>query len=206
MRIVNDTDWNTEHLRAITSRVAREWVPVKVRKRAVVTFRYSKRGQITGEAWVGGRHATIRLPSAKRCAEKSRSVDLVMLASCIAHEMAHLEGVKDERSMRSNASPFGSGEGARKAFAWAADMKLEPKGKRGRPVLTPEQRINREMARTDLGIARWELRQKRAATALTKYRHRRRYYEKRLAALKNKEKTDGRIEDIERDADLEATA
>src|SRR6185436_17871046 len=61
MKIINQTIWRTDQLKAILQTAAEiELEPAK-RKRLIVTVSYTRGGHSSGCAWIGGRHATVRI-------------------------------------------------------------------------------------------------------------------------------------------------
>jgi hypothetical protein len=68
MKIRNRTLWRTDHLRAILQRAAEQELEPAQRKVAVVTVVYTRGVMSSGCAFLGGRHATIRIrhPSSRR--------------------------------------------------------------------------------------------------------------------------------------------
>jgi len=61
MKIINQTIWNTAHLRAILQHAAEVELEPKKRKDLIVTVCYTRGGHSSGCAFIGGRHATIRI-------------------------------------------------------------------------------------------------------------------------------------------------
>lgn len=63
MRITNETQWNTAHLRAIFQRAAEMELEPLQRKTLIVRVVYAHRGSVSGCAVLGGRHCTLRVGS-----------------------------------------------------------------------------------------------------------------------------------------------
>lgn len=189
MKIINKTRWTTAHLRAFASRVAREELGVSKRRWIVITFEHRRgpRGSYgsSGRAWIGGTHATVRLPSPESMAKLSperQRFSRTDLASCIAHEMAHLRGLDGERDMRSSTR-YGRAKGRDRLYAWALYMRLEPKAARTNPKASPAEKAQAKALKIESNITRWEGKKRRADNALRKYRKQLKYYNKRLAAM-----------------------
>jgi hypothetical protein len=68
MKVKNETLWRTDHLRAILQRAAEIELDPAKRKVLTVTVRYTRGGHSSGCAWIGGRHATVRIrhPQSRR--------------------------------------------------------------------------------------------------------------------------------------------
>lgn len=61
MKIINNTIWRTDQLRAILQACAERELEPRKRKAIIVTVDYTRGGSSSGCAFVGGRHATIRI-------------------------------------------------------------------------------------------------------------------------------------------------
>lgn len=185
MKIINETKWKTAHLRAFASRVAKDELEPRQRKRIRVKFIPAKY-HITGYAWIGGNTAVVRVPAVP---------DKIMLAVVIAHELAHCRGMTGERDMRSSVR-YGHNltrekrEAQRQRYAWANELPLEKKAVRKKRRLTGAEHAEAEAAKCEAAIKRWETKRKRAETALKKYRRKLRYYTKRAAALRASQPTE----------------
>lgn len=173
MKIVNDTHWQTKHLRAFASRVAKEELEPAKRKRLVVHFVHSRWRQPSGWAYIKGNTCRIRVPR--------DGVDKCGLAMILAHEFAHCRGFGSGRSnelaLRSSARYGYRGDYA-SFYSWAVGMPLERKAVKRKPKPTPDIKADRIREL----IVQWDRKKRRAETALRKYRKRLRYYEKRAAA------------------------
>lgn len=186
MKIINNTKWRTDHLRAFVTRVAKEELEPSKRKKVVIQFNHThtSRWCTRGEAWIGGTHAQIWMPSPANAA-KFRGLH-ISLAGILAHEMAHLRGLTGERDMRASAR-YGRGKGRSQFYAWAIYMRLEEKPARAKA--SQAEKAQAKALRIESNIKSWEGKKRRADNALRKYRKQLKYYNKRLAAM-NMEPTD----------------
>lgn len=68
MKVINKTVWRTDQLRAILQRAAEQELEPAKRKTLVVTVEYTRGGYSSGCAYLGGRHATVRIrhPKSRR--------------------------------------------------------------------------------------------------------------------------------------------
>lgn len=189
MRIINKTRWATAHLRAFASRVGLQELEVSKRRLIVITFEH-RRGPCgsygsSGRAWRGGTRAIVRLPSPESMAKLSQErqqYSRLDLATCIAHEMAHLRGLCGERDMRSSVR-YGRAKGRDRLYAWALYLRLEAKPARTKPKASPAEKAEAKALGIESRIKQWEAKKRRADNALRKYRMRLKYYNKRLAAM-----------------------
>lgn len=119
MKIENRTHWKTEHLRAFASRVAETELEVEGRKRAKLIFEYTRagRGGSSGRAWYASQRAVVRVAR--------NHPDKLDLAMVIAHEMAHLRGLRHESPAMSRSPRYHRVGTWKKVYAWADAMPLE---------------------------------------------------------------------------------
>ena len=61
MKVINQTAWRTDLLRGILQRAAEIELEPSKRKKLVVTVTYTRTGDSSGCAYLGGRHATVRI-------------------------------------------------------------------------------------------------------------------------------------------------
>ena len=185
MKIINRTIWRTDHLKAILQKAAEiELEPAK-RKVLVVTVSYTRGHYSSGCAYLGGRHATVRIQhpesrSRRIAAQPSpeQKQELVIhFASVAAHEFAHIRGA-DHQTMSAKYKWTGSW---REYVAWAADMSLEPKP--AKAIIKPS--IDAKLDHVLAMKAKAVTRVKRATTLLNKWKAKERYYLK--AAQKAKQ-------------------
>jgi hypothetical protein len=181
MKIVNKTHWRTAHLRAFIQRVALDEIEVPARKALQVTVKYNRQkdqGSCSGRASLTRPVITVMVPS--------QVVDRVDLAHTIAHELAHMRGMKHHQ-MNRNPQYYRIGNW-RERYAWAETMPLERSTPKTRPKGDVQmQRYQRALA----SEKRWRTRLKRAQTALKKLRPKLRYYERILTAAGKLPKTGG---------------
>jgi hypothetical protein len=170
MKIINKTDWRTDDLRRIISRVARDELNAEHRRCMRVVIGYSRRNRYTGYAWYNSNDAVLRVGR--------DSVDPIKLALLAAHELAHCRGTK-HRDMHTRRYDFR--EEYREYYAWAVDMsirKKEPKKKQ-----TREEKTSKKLVRAAAQVRVWETKVKRATTWLKKWKRRVKSLEKRAAAM-----------------------
>ncbi len=181
MKIVNETHWRTDHLRAFIQRVAEVELDGPARKALKVTVTYNRakdKGYVTGCAFLRSNIARLMVPR--------QVVDRVDLAHVIAHELAHTRGMHHHQMNRN--PQYSRVSDWRERYAWAETMPLEkalPKAKAKKDV---------QMRRYNAALAaegRWMTKLKRAQTALKKLRPRLRYYERTLTAAGKLPKTEG---------------
>ena len=180
MKIINNTYWRTDHLRAIAMRIAKEELETEKRKVAVITFNPARQQRsCSGHAQIGGRYAWVNVPT-----RSDPSGWIVDLAKVTAHEMAHLHGKSGERWMRRSTKYGRRGNSQyREFYAWANDMPLERKPtNKKKPKPTGAEHSEKRLSDIDALLELWETKKRRAETYLKKYRKQRRYYEKRLIA------------------------
>jgi hypothetical protein len=173
MRILNKTDWRTDHLRAFVSRIAAVELNADQRKCLVVHVSYTRPGArwlraktgSSGYAYYGGRHAYIRI--------HKDEPDKIDLAFVIAHELAHVRGMR-HRLMRGSVL-YDRVPGMREHYAWAEAMPLEKRPEKPKAVVAPDAKLNH--ARAMLAVNESKL--KRYTTLVKKWRKRVQYYERR---------------------------
>jgi signal recognition particle subunit SEC65 len=166
MKIINQTRYRTDHLRAFVRRIAEDELSPKKRKVAEITFvrAANSGGWSSGHASLGGRRMKVRIPAS------AKKIDLAMV---IAHEMAHLRGM-NHKQMRGNHH-YHRLPATNELYAWAEELPLEisvPKDK-AKPDM---QKVRYE--RVLVSIKNWQSKLKRAQTALRKLRDKERYYVK----------------------------
>lgn len=166
MKIINQTRWRTDHLRAFVRRVAEDELSPKKRKVAEITFVRASNsgGWSSGHATLHGRRMKVRVPPTPN------KIDLAMV---IAHEMAHLRGMNHSQ-MRGNAL-YHRFPVTNALYAWAETMPLEVQ------VLKDKAKPDMQKVRYQRvveSIRNWQSKLKRAQTALRKLRDKERYYKK----------------------------
>lgn len=172
MKIINNTHWRSEHLRAFITRIAQDEIEPSARKALVVTVKYNRakdKGWCSGRAKLGRPVMTIMVPS--------QVVDKIDLAHVIAHELAHTRGM-DHNQMRGSARYRRVGNW-REIYGWAEAMPLEKEAPKKKPRADVQlQRYARALAAEQ----RWATKLKRAQTALRNLRPKLRRYERILTA------------------------
>jgi hypothetical protein len=185
VRITNETNWRTADLRRVFSAVLARWnareearyqVPSKrLRRITLVNARW--RG-CSGRAFYDSGTMRLRLPK--------EAVSVRSVAWLFEHELAHCAGYAHDAHHGRKAMMGYINFGPKGSDAWERHygfvggltiQKAQPKAPKPKP---DRQAIGYQ--RTIEGIARWQAKAKRAATALKKLNQRKRYYEKVLAA------------------------
>jgi hypothetical protein len=192
MRITNHTKWNTADLRKVILAVLNQWNARETRKvsktrlRVTVTYNRSAGRYTTGHAWLNS--ATMRLYVGKN------EVDVLGLANTAEHEIAHCAGYDHDHMHGYLARAWHPTDDKRRAesaarYPFLAGVAIRPKAVKPAKPKPDAQVVAYD--RVIAGIARWQTKAKRAATALKKLNQRKRYYEKALAAKRAvKEKPD----------------
>lgn len=179
MKLVNQTIWNTAHLRAILQKAAEIELEPAQRKRLHVTVSYTRGAHSSGCAYIGGRHAWVRIRHPYSTARRAACVgDVALLreelvlhfASVAGHEFAHIRGM-NHQNMPSKYKWSGNW---REYVQWAKAMPLEPQAK---PV-TVKPTADDKLAHVLKMKALAETRVKRATTILRKWKQKERYYQK----------------------------
>lgn len=178
MRIVNETRWRTDHLRALIAKVAADELDPAARRTLRVRVRYKVRrgwrrsiGATSGLAVIGGCSMTLYLPTGD-------VVDRRRFTKIVAHECAHIRGLTHAQMRGSSRYTWISGWAER--YAWAEALPLERKAALPKP--TAEARLARRLAHAAAMQARWERRLKIAQGRVRRWRGRVRDYERYIAA------------------------
>jgi hypothetical protein len=194
MRVINQTVWRTDHLRAILQRCARqEFDDGSRRKKLIVTVEYTRKGGSSGCAWIGGSRATVRIATPKAVAAGLRFGSRLKVmfdgdymaflkcsfASVACHEFAHCRGM-EHRGMPKHYK--WASESWKAYVAWAEEMPLDQKAAQVAP--TPAAVVNAKLAHVIRMRERAERRLKRYRNIVRKWTAKERYYEKRKAAAR----------------------
>ena len=184
MKIKNNTHYQTRHLRAFVTRIAKKELsevdPAR-RKAITVEFVHTRtRDSTSGYAYCNGYYTRIRLP------KNLKVGDHWMVAKILAHEFAHLAGRKggreNEYAMR-RSIPYGWHDKTPAYYSWAEDLPLAVKVKKAKPKATPVEKAEANIARIEKNIDNWETKANRAKNALAKYRRQLKYHRGRVIAL-----------------------
>lgn len=177
MKVTNETVWRTDHLKAILQAAAeRELEPAK-RKVLHVTVSYTRGAHSSGCAYVGGRHATVRIRHPFSRAEHRHQGPLNEVqhdellhrfASVAAHEFAHIRGMQ-HATMPANYKWSGNW---RPYVSWVKGMPLEVKA----PKVAAKPTATDKLAHVLRMKKAAETRVKRALTILRRWKTRERYY------------------------------
>jgi len=169
--IENYTHWSTRDLRRFVTRCAKQ----EGVKNARIVFAYNRAVDVwcSGYAQCPGIHTNIKLPS--------YYVDRIDLAFVLAHEFAHLRGVK-HKQMRDDPYYYRVGKW-REIYAWAQDLDLT------KVLPQPKARpsVDAKLAHAQTMLARAASRVKRGTTILRKWKAKVRYYERTALAQKTKQ-------------------
>jgi hypothetical protein len=174
MKIVNKTLYRTDHLKAILQKAAEVELEPEKRKVLTVTVSYTRGGASSGCAYVGGRHAWIRIrhPESRSRLAPVETTELVLsFASVASHEFAHIRGMNHQEMPGYYKWHRASW---RDYVAWAATYPLDVKP--ARVAVTPT--VSAKLAHVLKMKALAETRVKRATTILRKWKAKERYYQK----------------------------
>jgi len=183
MKIKNNTHYQTRHLRAFVTRIAKkelaELDPAR-RKAITIEFVHTRTSCSSGYAHISGYYARVRVPKNITLKEHWE------VAMVIAHEMAHLAGRKggreNEYAMRKSI-PYGWHDKTPAYYTWAEDLPLDVKATKSIPKATPVEKAEANIDRIEKNIDNWETKAKRAKNALAKYRRQLKYHRGRVIAL-----------------------
>lgn len=205
MKLINRTRWRTNDLKRIASRVAREELndtprQRRQRKDLEVEIVYSASGRHTGCAYLRGAYARIRLPRPRPLPERLKTrlltegradtiarfedyhkPDPVTLAWLFAHEFAHVRG---QRHATMTGDVMRCTNTARARYVWAAELPIRLKTEKPKP--TSVDRVGARFTHARVMLAKAETRRKRAVTIEKKWRAKVRYYERTLAARRDR--------------------
>ena len=193
MKLVNNTRYDTAHLRAFVSRIAKLELPPQIRFRLRVTCLPSRK-YFGGTAYIRTAQIKLHIPPRNRDDDMGHKDDRLKLAALIAHEMAHLRtkasGRAEELWMRS-CGRYGCHEQRMtdkavaerlQRYAWALMMPLERAAEKQAEPIAPDAKAAAKLEHVELLQRRWEAKAKRAATAIKKYKRKAAYYRKKLAS------------------------
>jgi len=167
MKIVNQTNYNSQDLRAIIQRCAEMTLETEKRKRVVVTVVYARQQRgASGCATIGGRFATVRVT---RDHPRPDS-----LACVTVHEFRHLNGW----SHAEMKARYSDDDLAR--YSWANEMGIGAKQQKPKP--TASDKSSAALAHAQRMFVRSQTRLKRAQTISKKWHAKVRYYERKMAA------------------------
>jgi hypothetical protein len=170
MKIVNETHWRTDHLKAFVSRIAGYELNAAQRKPLVVTFRYTRGGR-SSSGWASYYGDTCLVRLSKHYPDK------VDLAFVIAHELAHTRGMR-HRSMRGDPKYRRLPPKTAEIYGWAADMPLDVQPVKYPPRKNDSTKLEHAQAMLERNASKL----KRLTAICQKWRTKVRYYERKLAA------------------------
>jgi hypothetical protein len=178
MKLTNKTVWNTAHLRAILQKAAEIELEPAQRKTLHVTVTYTRGAHSSGCAYIGGRHAWVRIRHPYSTGRRAVPLPLnpaaqaelaLHFASVAGHEFAHIRGMH-HATMPAKYKWSGNW---REYVAWAKDFPLEPQAT---PVVVKPTATDK-LAHVLKMKALAETRVKRATTILKKWKQKERYYQ-----------------------------
>jgi hypothetical protein len=178
MQIRNGTHWRTDQLRQIVARVAADELEVGKRRSTIVVIGYNRAAghhtYSSGHAPYGGSIIYVNIPSG--------AVNSIDFAMVVAHEFAHSRGLHHrDVAMFGNPRYHRVAEHTNRIYAWAAEMPIE---KKQVEKISYAELIDKRYKHVLSMTARAQSRAKRAQTILKKWTAKRRYYEKKMAAMK----------------------
>ncbi len=176
IKLVNQTHWRSDHLRAFIRQAARDERPDLCKRGAAtlhVTVKYNRqvdRGWCSGVAGICCNWIRIMLPS--------KVVNKVDLAYVIAHELAHTRG-KHHRDMTGNAL-YDRMPGTAAIYAWGETLPLEqmPVPVKVAACKTLSGKLTHALRMLKIADTRY----KRAVTLQKKWQVKVRYYQRRAGA------------------------
>jgi len=172
MKLINNTNYRTDHLRAFVRRVAKE--EMVDLKNSTFTFIY-RRGnseRVAGFALIGmPARVTIKI-------RRDKPVDKVVLAYLLSHELCHSQGLH-HRQMRNPRYSWRHGEW-RSHYLWVAELPLDLKTVVEKIQPTSDQTIRLKLDRCLKRVSQWSVKVKRSQTLLKKWKQRAQYYTRRL--------------------------
>ena len=176
MKITNETKYRTEDFRMIIWRVAKEELDQEQRKHLVVVIRYRRAadGDVYGRCYGRGSTPHIVMYISRRRATARIHLNPMNFAHGIAHELAHCRGMTHEQ-MRGSKYDW---RGPQDSFAWARGYEIrsvEPKSLKSK---SPDLKLTHARA---MLLAK-ERQTRRLQTLVKKWRQKVAYYERRLAA------------------------
>jgi hypothetical protein len=130
VKLNNFTVYSTRDLKKIFTRIAREELNPNQAKHVQFKIIYSKKGRISGCAWVGSWDGTIRLP------KPPYTLNHATLAMVIAHEMAHLRGVEHGAAMHCGRYSWQWGD-YKTFYAWANEYPISVREPKPKAVVAP---------------------------------------------------------------------
>ena len=164
VKIRNETPYRTDHLRAFVTRVAADELDTAQRRTLHVIFSSKVRrgwrraaGATSGWAVIGGSRMTVFLTGA---------VDRRRLAHTLAHEMAHIRGMRHPEMRGSPRYTWASGWEA--LYAYADALPMDRAARPAKP--SAWDRAAARLAHAQQMLARWERRAKAAQGRARRWR------------------------------------
>ena len=168
MKLVNQTKYSTRDLRKLVTRIAKDELQPAHAKKAVITFKYWRGNWTGGYAYYNSNVAYIKLPHPKH------KLDLPAIAKTIAHEMAHMRGLKH---IDMHCARYSWKHGDYKAFyAWANEYPIRHQEPKAKPVVAP---VDAKLDHATKMLAKNEAKLKRTAALVKKWTAKVKYYQKR---------------------------
>lgn len=172
MKITNTTTWRTDHLRAILRTAAELELDPADRKRLDVVIVYSRRGWVSGNARLGGRHLSRWAPLTVRLRVPKDKVDPRAFAWLACHEFAHSRGMVH----RNMPAWYRWGGKNHPRYAFAEGLPIERPQPKAKPA--KDQVLAGKLAHAQAMLKVADTRLKRAKTIQAKWKRRVAYYQK----------------------------
>jgi len=175
MKLVNSTCYSTRDLKKLFTRIAAAELNPDKAKQVVFKIKYWRMKRTGGCAFVGGTQAVLKVPHPDK-----HKLDMPAVAKTIAHEMAHLRGLRHGADMHCSRYSWNHGD-YRKFYAWANDYTIGIK--QPKKTTTPIKSIvsaRQEHAQKmlDKNVAKL----KRTQALVKKWEAKVRYYDKKTMA------------------------
>lgn len=158
MKIINKTNWRTDHLRAFVARIAQDELDPAKRKLLRVFFKPGRAQNGTSGQWWGGTSHTVEIFMPTGAAMQVPALVPMLridFAATIAHELAHVQTrmrgrsveIQWRRSVRygrpKTASELAEQE---RLYAWAVAMPLERQAAKAKPPQpTRQQKLAKQV-------------------------------------------------------------
>jgi hypothetical protein len=177
VKLLNKTCYSTRDLRKLVLRIAKgELNPEKI-KRATIRFIPWRSNWTGGCAHIGGDVATIKMPNPDK-----HKLDMPAVAKTIAHEMAHMRGLKHGPDMHCGRYSWKHGD-YRTFYAWANEYQIGVNRQKSKPEPTPVAKTDAKLEHAKKMLVKNEAKLKRTQALVKKWTAKVKYYEKRVEAV-----------------------
>jgi len=176
IKITNNTVYQTRHLRAFITRVAKQVLDDDKKHYLSVTIDHTRgrAGGSSGRAGINGNWLTVRL------SKDPKYVSKVDFASVIAHELGHVIGLRHHQM---HNGWWSRGEFNSKMFSWAEDLPLELQPVHHKPRVVGLERSKSQLEHAQKKVKEWESKIKRNQTSLKTWKRKANYYTNRIKKL-----------------------